>query len=82
MPIDSQTTQSFILCLLQFSELYRNCTTYGDNLKQYKFKKFYKVFSILASTYTGIQLNYKKSGRCTIMPIDFKACQYDIFAYI
>ena len=54
MQIDSCTTQSFILCLLQFSELYSNCTTYGDNLKQYKFKKFYKVFSILASTYTGI----------------------------
>ena len=54
MPIDSYTTQSFILCLLQFSELYSNCTTYGNNLKQSKFKKFYKVFSIITSTCTGI----------------------------
>ena len=58
MPIDSKTTQSFILSLLQFSELYSNCTTYGDNLKKSKFKKFYQAFSIIASTCTGIQLNY------------------------
>ena len=29
------------------------------NLKKYKFKKFYQVFSIIASTCTGIQLIYK-----------------------
>ena len=58
MQIDSYTTQSFILSLLQFSELYSNCTTYGGNLKKSKFKKFYQVFSIIASTCTGIQLIY------------------------
>ena len=58
MPIDSETTKCFILCLLQFSELYSNCTTYSDNLKQSKFKKFYQIFSIIASTFTGIQLIY------------------------
>ena len=54
MPIVSKTTQSFILCLLQFSELYSNCTTLGDNLKNSIFKKFYQVFSIIASNCTGI----------------------------
>ena len=39
MQIDSLTTQSFILSLLQFSELYSNCTTLGGNLKKSKFKK-------------------------------------------
>ena len=58
MPIDSWTTQSFILSILQFSELYSNCTTYGDNLKKCKFKKIYQVFSIISSTCTGIQLIY------------------------
>ena len=58
MPIDSYTTKSFILCLLQFSDLYRYCTTYSDNLKQSKFKKFYQIFSIIASTCAGIQLIY------------------------
>ena len=28
------------------------------NLKKYKFKKFYEVFSIITSTCTGIQLIY------------------------
>ena len=70
MPIDSYTTQSFVLSLLQFSELYSNCTTKRDHLKKSKFKKFYQVFSIIASTCTGILLIYKKSGSCTIMPID------------
>ena len=58
MPINSYTTKSFILCLLQFSELYSYCTTYSDNFKQSKFKKFYRIFSIIAYTCTGIQLIY------------------------
>ena len=56
MPIESKTTEIFIPSLLQISKLYRNCTTLVDNLKNSKFKKFYQVFSIIASTCTGIQL--------------------------
>ena len=41
MPIDSKTFQCFIHSQLQISELYSNCTTWGDNLKKSKFKKFY-----------------------------------------
>ena len=42
----------------------------GGNLKKSKFKKFHQVFSIIASTCTGIQLIFKKIGSCTIMQID------------
>ena len=58
MPIDSKTSQCFIHFQLQISELYSYCTTKGGNLKKSKFKIFYKVFSIIASTCTGIQLIY------------------------
>ena len=43
MPIDSQTTQSFIPSLLQFLELYNNCTTYGGNLKKSKFNMYFPL---------------------------------------
>ena len=54
MQIQSLTSQSLIHSQLQISELYSNFTTYGHNLKKSKFKKNYQVFSIIASTCTGI----------------------------
>ena len=61
MPIDSKTFQCFIHSQLEISELYSNFTTYSDNLKNSKFKKFYQVFSIISSTCTGIHLNFIKN---------------------
>ena len=59
MPIDSYTSQCFILSQLQILELYSNYTcNLRWQFKQSKFKKIYQVFSIISSTCTGIQLIY------------------------
>ena len=72
MLIDFQTSQCFIHSQLKISEMYSNCITSGVNLEKVQIKK---ILSIIASTCTGIHLIYKKSGRCTIMPIDSQTSQ-------
>ena len=67
-------------CFFDFSMLYlfsianfrivQQLYKLGDNLNKSKFTIFYQVFSIIASTCTGIKLIYKKSGMYTIILID------------